>query len=223
MSRMPVVLVLVLAAALTAGCTSAPRPLSAPPTSTSVPSPPGFATPEPTVAPPAASVAPPAPSATSSTPPDAVRGLEPVELQAEGLEGAALLSDLRLGHDPGTDRVVFEFEGEGVPAVLVEYVDAASLVDASGAVTPVAGGAVLQVALQPASGVDLSGAEFREVYTGPDRLDGPAAGTTAILEVARVEDFEAVLVWAVGVADEVPFRVLRLSDPARVVVELDAA
>ncbi len=198
MSRLPAA-ALVMAAVLTGGCTGGPA---------STPAPSAAASSAPPVAP--------------SAPPGGPRALEPVELPAEGLEGTALLLDLRLGHDPGTDRVVFEFEGGGTPAVGVEYADPESLVDASGAVTPVAGGAVLRVALQPASGVDLSGAELREVYTGPARLQGESAGTTAVREVARVEDFEAVLVWAVGVAEEVPFRVLRLADPARVVVELDA-
>jgi len=134
-----------------------------------------------------------------------------------------LLRGLRLDHEPGTDRVTLEFEGSGTPGVRVEYVDRGLLVDASGATTPLAGSAALRISLQPASGVDLSGAGSQEVYTGPDRLQGAAAGTTAILEAARVDDFEAVLVWALGMKDEVPFRALRLTDPARVVVELSAA
>jgi len=145
-----------------------------------------------------------------------------VELPAEALQGTALLTDVRLGHDPGADRVVFEFEGSGLPAVRAEYVEPGVLVDAAGNVTEVAGSAVLRIALQPASGVDLSGAQFRQTYGGHDRLDGTAAGTTVITESVRVEDFEAGLVWALGVDGRVPFAVERLTDPSRVVVELDA-
>jgi hypothetical protein len=44
--------------------------------------------------------------------------------------------------------------------------------------------------MQPASGVDLSGPGYVEVYTGPDRLD---PGTPEVTEVVRTGDFEAVL------------------------------
>jgi hypothetical protein len=73
--------------------------------------------------------------------------------------------------------------------------------------------------MEPASGFDLTG-EGTEVYLGPSRLSGAAAGTSVAKEAVRIGDFEAVLVWAVGVDERVDFRVRTLDAPPRLVVDL---
>ena len=73
--------------------------------------------------------------------------------------------------------------------------------------------------MEPASGFDLSVPEGELIYTGPRRLPGPG---TPVQEIVRTGDFEAVLTWAVGLSERVPFRVLTLEDPARIVVDFAA-
>ena len=84
----------------------------------------------------------------------------------------------------------------------------------------VAGGAVLAVRMEPASGFDLGTAEGRLVYKGPRRIEGADAGTSIVKEVVRSGDFEAVLSWAIGVEQQADFRVRALENPARLVVDL---
>ena len=74
--------------------------------------------------------------------------------------------------------------------------------------------------MEPASGFDLSVPEGEMVYTGPRRIAGE--GTSVVREIVRTGDFEAVLTWAIGLDGRVPFRVLTLDDPARIVVDFAA-
>jgi hypothetical protein len=76
------------------------------------------------------------------------------------------------------------------------------------------------VRMEQASGFDLSVPEGALVYTGPRRISPD--GTSVVREVVRTGDFEAVLTWAVGLSGRVPFRVLTLGDPARIVVDFAA-
>jgi hypothetical protein len=126
---------------------------------------------------------------------------------------AAHLVAVRAARQADGDRVVFEFT-EQVPGYRVAY-SPKPIVGTSGKETPLGGSAALVVRMQQASGVDLN---FRPTYKGPNRL--AVAGTQHLQEVAQVEDFEGVLVWALGLKAEVPFRVLTLSSPPRLVVDL---
>ena len=74
--------------------------------------------------------------------------------------------------------------------------------------------------MEPASGFDLTVPEGKLVYTGPRRIAGD--GTSVVREVVRTGDFEAVLTWAIGLHGRVPFRVLTLDDPVRLVVDFAA-
>ena len=91
--------------------------------------------------------------------------------------------------------------------------------DGSGDRVDVAGSAFVVVRMERASGFDLETGEGELVYQGPRRLTGLRAGTSTVREVVRTGDFEAVLTWAVGLADRVGFRVLTLDDSARLVVD----
>ena len=92
--------------------------------------------------------------------------------------------------------------------------------DGSGNVVKIDGDAFVVVRMEQASGFDLSVPEGALVYTGPRRIS--PNGTSVVREVVRTGDFEAVLTWAVGLSDRVPFRVLTLDDPARIVVDFAA-
>lgn len=145
-------------------------------------------------------------------------GTTPTSVPGLGPEQVAFLTDVRVARHAGFDRVVFEFEGDTVPPAEVEYVERPIREDASGNVVEVEGEAVLQVRMFPASGVDLSGQDFRQTYTGPTRIT--PSDTAVVEEVVRTGDFEAVLTWVVGVAEEAPFLVTTLADPSRLVIDI---
>jgi hypothetical protein len=141
----------------------------------------------------------------------------PVSVAPTAGAGVALLTDVRAARHEGFDRVVFEFAPtSAVPGYEVRYSERPVLEDGSGREVSVAGAFVVTVRMTPASGVDLSGAEARPTYTGPDRL---RPGTPEVTEIVRTGDFEAQLTWAIGLADRVDFRVLALASPPRLVVD----
>jgi hypothetical protein len=55
-------------------------------------------------------------------------------------------------------------------------------------------------------------------YDGPTRIT--PTDTTYAREAARTGDFEAILIWVVGLDEPRPFTASTLTDPARVVVDI---
>jgi hypothetical protein len=107
----------------------------------------------------------------------------------------ALLTRVVVSSSAGVDRVSFRFRSR--PAtVQPRFVSRAALVAVSGRLVHVAGSAFLVVVMRPASGVDLAGSVPMVTYRGAKRIR-PAA-TQHVREVVELEDFEAVLRWAVG-------------------------
>lgn len=134
--------------------------------------------------------------------------------------GTALLKAVRVGRNDGFERIVFEFAGTSVPGYRVQWVDGPITADGSGEPVDVTGDAYLEIVMEPASGVDLSAPQLTIVYDGPDRI--PVSGQTRLItDLVRTGDFEAVLSWVAGTTEKVPFRVLRLSNPTRVVIDLE--
>ena len=119
---------------------------------------------------------------------------------ASDAASVALLTDVTVE----ASTVTFTFRDDVVPGIDAGYVTEVNA-DGSGEPVEVAGGAHLQVRMEPAAGVDLSSSSgtFEETYTGPERIDGPSP----IVEVVRTGDFEANLTWVIGVTDERPYRV----------------
>lgn len=142
----------------------------------------------------------------------------PRSAPADG-DGTALLRAVRVGRGDGFERIVFEFSGPTRPGYRIRWVDGPIQADGSGAVVEVAGAAHLEVLLEPASGVDPTDGTL--AYPGPDRV--AVAGRTDLLtDLLRTGDFEAVLTWVAGARSQVPFRVLNLQDPTRLVVDVQA-
>lgn len=141
----------------------------------------------------------------------------PVSADAEGTE-TALVRRVAVGRHEGFDRVVFEFTN-GLPGYRVEYVQPPLTEDGSGNTVPLDGDAFVEVRMEPASGFDLSKYEGELVYKGPRRIQGSSAGTSVVRELARTGDFEAVLSWAIGLRNRVPFRVTTAQSPARLIVD----
>lgn len=144
-------------------------------------------------------------------------GTDPVTAPAEG-EKTALLERVSVGRHEGYDRVVFQFK-DVLPGYRVEYVKPPLRQDGSGNVIKVSGNAFVAVRMELASGFDLTKNEGELVYTGPRRISGERAGTSVVREAVQISDFEAVLMWAVGLEERVDFRVTTLEDPARLVVD----
>ncbi len=128
----------------------------------------------------------------------------------------ALLTHVRAGHRPGYDRTVFEF-ANGIPGYEVRYVQPPVHADGSGEAVAVGGGAVLLARMEPALDADLSQESAPRTYTGPTRF---SPETEAVVELVRTGGFEAVLTWAIGVDEARPFRVVRLQNPARIVIDV---
>jgi hypothetical protein len=127
--------------------------------------------------------------------------------------GPALLTAVRVERGRGE----LEFRG-GPPGYRVQYIERPVQEDASGKTIDVKGGAVLQVHMEHASAADLANGGVA-VYTGPKRIDG----TGPVLEAVDAGDFEGVLTWVLGVPSLLPFRVITLTNPPRLVVEVQAS
>ncbi|MBJ8348735.1 hypothetical protein [Antrihabitans sp. YC2-6] len=130
-------------------------------------------------------------------------------------DSAVTVTDLRIGHHDGYDRVVYEFGGKGTPGFHVKYVEKA-VQDASGKDLPVQGRSILEVLIPGSAYPFDSGVEE---YSGPDPLTEPTA--TAVAEVQLATLFEGVTQSFIGVeSDKPPFRVEVLSNPTRLVVDV---
>lgn len=122
------------------------------------------------------------------------------------------LVDVRAAHQPGLDRLVFEFRGRAPARRDVRYVSRL-VADGSGQPVNVVGDALLQVRFSQADGHDHHG----QVTYGPLRRTYALPG---VIQVVNAGDFEATLTFGVGLARRVPFRVYTLTRPSRVVVDI---
>ncbi|HEX2095655.1 MAG TPA: hypothetical protein VHG28_24875 [Longimicrobiaceae bacterium] len=126
--------------------------------------------------------------------------------------GVVTLRAVRTARNPEWDRVVFEF-AEALPGYHVEYVDRPVRRCGSGHVAEVAGDGWLQVRLTPAQAHDEAG---RVTIRERERK----LGFPVLRELELTCDFEADVTWVLGVARPNRYRVLELTDPARLVVDL---
>lgn len=194
----------VLLAVLTLGC----QPTVATPSASlpSVPRTPQVTTPLVTTpAPTTLSTASLTPAPTSPLPTPSA-GTCPRVTGGTGARGSSLV-EVRIAHQPGFDRIVFDFGPGPLPQYTVEQT--ASFVAPSGQTVPVQGNAHL--------GVRFNGAGQMGAYRGPTSF---RPGTPLVREVKLVEDFEGVVAWGIGLERLACPRVLVLTGPARLVVDL---
>jgi hypothetical protein len=136
---------------------------------------------------------------------------------AEASSGASVtVSDIRIGHHDGYDRVVFEVGGTGTPGWDVGYVDEATS-QGGGETVEVAGDAVLQVTL---TGVGYPYETGVEEFSSSGPVSG--SGTPIVTEAVYDATFEGTTVTFVGTTAEAPFRVFLLQNPTRVVLDVAA-
>ena len=123
----------------------------------------------------------------------------------------SVLVDVRTAHHPGFDRITFEFRGPR-PAHRIGYVS--QLVeDASGKPVHLAGGAAINVVFRGADAHDQQG----NPTVQPRRFK---PDLPSLKEVAEIGDFEGVVTYGLGVDHRVPFKVLELSNPSRIAIDL---
>jgi hypothetical protein len=111
----------------------------------------------------------------------------------------------------GVDRVTFRFRPNAdVDAPLSHYVKFSDQVLTEGEGQPAeVEGKAFVVVVFGAFGVDLSGEEPVEIYTGPTEF---TPGFDTVLEVEELGDFEATVTWAIGLARRACFRMQAEAD-----------
>ena len=134
--------------------------------------------------------------------------------EAEG-SGRVSITDLRFGRHQGYDRVVVDLAGSGTPGWFAEYEDDPRN-QGRGDPVDIEGQSVLEVNV---TGVEYPTSPGAQEYRGPDQIDPAAAGVVA--EVQRGVLYEGYQQVFIGLsAPEQPFRVFRLADPPRVVIDI---
>ena len=129
----------------------------------------------------------------------------------------AQLVAVRVAHQPGFDRLVFEFAQSaapgtfGIPAYTVEA--ASSLSGPSGQPVTINGNALFGTRFQNASTQNPNGTPS---YTGSTDMKPT---TPLIKQIKLVEDFERVLLWGTGLDHLACPKVTELAGPFRVVLD----
>jgi hypothetical protein len=166
----------------------------------------------------------PAPAVSSAAPEPATSRAAPSAAPAfpantakdtqEPVGGPLTVTAVRVARQDGYDRVVFELAGKagGAPGWRVEYVDNPSR-DGSGEPVDVAGAATLVVLVDGAGYPDDTGEQEADSAAVPGDAE-------VVEEVELGSVFEGTYEAFVGVSRKAPFRVFRLEDPARVVVDV---
>jgi hypothetical protein len=124
---------------------------------------------------------------------------------------SAQLTGIRSAHhseSPGYDRMVFDFNG-GIPSYdLTRQESPAFVKDPSGQ----------PIALEGGAGIKLT---FRD--TDPQGVSDQSPQLPAVRQVAQLGNFERVLSYGVGLSNSQCVRVLELSNPSRLVVDVMTA
>ena len=134
-------------------------------------------------------------------------------------QGSTLLSIRTAAHDDGSpedigyDRVVFSFDTL-VPGYRIAYVDTSAYHCGSGEPVTVAGDGWLEIEFFPAAAHtddtwEATIPEQRISYTLP-----------TLREALSTCDFEGYVTWVLGLDKATPYRVLEVTDPARLVVDV---
>jgi hypothetical protein len=162
------------------------------------------------------------PDATTPAPtPCHVQGAAAAAIEEESSEETAPVTDVRY-NDENCPRIVFQFSGDHTPGYKIEYVSppftdcgAGQTIDTStwGADN------FIEIRMFPSGGVDLSKG-YEPTYKGPRDIDVKGD----VLKHMKVTcDFEAVFTWLVGLDGKHPFKLEKLSNPSRMILDISAA
>ena len=125
----------------------------------------------------------------------------------------ALLKQVRAATHDKFDRIVFEFAASAVPGYRIEYASKPVQSCGSGDPVSVAGSKSLLIQMTPAQAHSEAGAA-----TVTDRAR--TLNLPLLKEMKLICDFEADVQWVVGLSESKPYRVLELTNPARLVVDV---
>ncbi len=128
-----------------------------------------------------------------------------------------LLQDVRAASHEGYDRIVFEFEGDGLPGYNVAYTtDAIACGSGMDRATELGDGtvpaAILRIQMQPANAHTEAGEA-----TAPLELEPNLSTIRAALITC---DFEADVTYHLALTAEQPFAVSVLEDPPRLIIDI---
>ncbi len=119
----------------------------------------------------------------------------------------------------GVERVVFEFDGDSVPRYEISYLEPPFVQCGSGNPIVVTGDAVLQVRLRLTRAHAETADRLLPTVTERDRK----LGQPLLKQLILTCDFEGEVEWLLGLTSRIPFRILELKSPARLVVDLSPA
>ena len=184
------------AAPTTAAPTATPTrtPTSVP--TTAAPTPSRTATPTPTTS----------PGGTPNTACTTLTGGSPL--------AASTLTAIRAAHNPGFDRLVFEWSGAVVPQYEIKV--ASTFTAPSGQAVRVDGNAFFSVRMNGQAHTDAGARSYAQG-------DPFRPGLPLIREIKLVEDFEGVVIFGVGLERLACPTVLTLLSPSRIVLDFPAA
>jgi len=123
------------------------------------------------------------------------------------------ITAVRVGTHEDYDRITFQFDA-GIPQYQVEAATPPFYADPSGLPLEVAGSAFWRISLIHGTKVTPDGVV---TYSGPTDF---VPGFSALVELKEGGDFEAVSTWYVGLTDTSCVRVLTLTDPDRLVIDI---
>lgn len=128
----------------------------------------------------------------------------------------ARLAAVRTGAHEGYDRVVFEFEGSALPGYRIEYQTGPMKRCGSGTAADLAGAARVLVRMTPATAHRDKGTGAAATVKDQERR----LQMDALRELELLCDFEGNVDWGLGLVDKRRYRVLELSSPPRLVVDV---
>lgn len=124
-----------------------------------------------------------------------------------------VVSDIRVAHHEGFDRVVFEFTGNGAPGYYIGFVDEPRQ-QASGHPVEVGGEAYLEVNIE---GTPMGMGDPNSPWVQPGSL---GLSTGKIADVSHGAVFEGQSQYFIGLDSEHPYSVTVLEDPTRLVIDI---
>jgi hypothetical protein len=130
-----------------------------------------------------------------------------------GTTARAQIVAIRVGTHPDYDRITFEFDS-GIPRYQIAPATPPFYADPSGLPLEIAGSAFWKIALVGGTKVKPDGGS---TYAGPTSF---VPGLAALAQLKQGGDFEALSTWYAGLTGTSCIRVLTLSDPARLVIDV---
>lgn len=130
-----------------------------------------------------------------------------------GSESAALLNEIRTAAHDNFDRVVFEFDEPTLPGYHIEYIDKPVRQCGSGNAVQLKSDGRLEIRFYPANAHTDDGKP-----TIASRAFSP--NLSILKELRSTCDFEAEVAWVAGVSSPNEYRVLELTNPTRLAVDI---